>query len=585
MRKFKISSFIKLNLTTPLLFIITFTFILSMLLVLMHRNSVNKQLQTNELLAHRYSKMIELKLEGNIDFLNLLAIELTEGNLSESAFQNKIKNYLKNHPEFINITWVDSNFTIKSVCPLEGNSHIIGLNIELPIPKRASRLAKEKKETIYTQPFEAIQGESSFEAWNPVFSNDKFMGLFAAVYSSNDVINTSIEIKKYSNANFSLLDIKNVVIAESPNRKFDTDVTYSQQSLTSLNNGMKLQVKSEITSPFTPSIIVIVLLLCLLILGITYALLQLNNKQSLLQKKEKLLLNQNSELIISKEKTEVINDRFNKAMLATFDGLWDWNLITNDIYYSPRWKSMLGYADHELPNDFSVWEKLTDNEDVKKSWELHHKLIEGKLDKSEQAFKMLHKKGHWVDILSRATAFFDKKGKAYRVVGTHTDVTEINKGNILLEKSEERFRKMSENMPSGVAIYLPVNNGNDFKFISVNKRTEEITNSSRKDLIGRTLLEKFPKMKNTPLVKALKKISEDGIDIYIPPFYYKDNERQGWRENYIYKLNTGEIIAIFKDVTKMKEVEETLKVQNIELIQSKEKAEESESKFRALFEK
>lgn len=67
----------------------------------MHNNSINKQTYANELLADRYSKMIELNLKGNIDFLNLLTIKLAEGNLSESVFQEKVNNYLKNHPEFI----------------------------------------------------------------------------------------------------------------------------------------------------------------------------------------------------------------------------------------------------------------------------------------------------------------------------------------------------------------------------------------------------------------------------------------------------------------------------------------------------
>jgi PAS domain S-box-containing protein len=111
-------------------------------------------------------------------------------------------------------------------------------------------------------------------------------------------------------------------------------------------------------------------------------------------------------------------------MQATNDGLYDWNLVTNDIYYSPAWKRMLGYADDELENEFSVWERLTDPEDAKALWEMLHELLDRKRDRFEREFKMRHKDGHWVDILSRANAVFDDQGKGVRVVGTHLDISE-----------------------------------------------------------------------------------------------------------------------------------------------------------------
>ncbi|WP_163339086.1 PAS domain-containing protein [Desulfopila sp. IMCC35008] len=132
--------------------------------------------------------------------------------------------------------------------------------------------------------------------------------------------------------------------------------------------------------------------------------------------------------------------RFELAMTASRDGIYDWDLVTNKIYYSPGWKSMLGYGNDELPNDFSVWEKLTEPVDVKRSWEMQQELINKVRDRFEMEFRMKHKDGHWVDILSRATAIFDHNGKAVRIVGTHVDVTERRqikeKSNRLKERLE-----------------------------------------------------------------------------------------------------------------------------------------------------
>ncbi len=115
------------------------------------------------------------------------------------------------------------------------------------------------------------------------------------------------------------------------------------------------------------------------------------------------------------------------------DGLFDWNLETSEIYYSPGWKRLVGYADDELPNDFSVWETLTDPDDVKRSWKMQQELIQKKRDRFEIEFRMKHKNGHWVDILSRANAIFNKEGKAVRIVGTHVDISDRKKTEAALK--------------------------------------------------------------------------------------------------------------------------------------------------------
>ncbi len=138
---------------------------------------------------------------------------------------------------------------------------------------------------------------------------------------------------------------------------------------------------------------------------------------------------------LMREKLKQSEERFQLAMKASKDGLFDWNLETNEIYYAPGWKKIIGYKDHELPNDFSIWEEATDPLDVKKSWELHQKLITKQIDRFVLEFRMKHKDGHWVDILSRAKAIFNNDGKAIRIVGTHTDISEPKKAEEALRES------------------------------------------------------------------------------------------------------------------------------------------------------
>jgi hypothetical protein len=147
------------------------------------------------------------------------------------------------------------------------------------------------------------------------------------------------------------------------------------------------------------------------------------------------------ELIRSKEKAEESQERFDLAMKASQDGIFDWNLVTNEIYYSPAWKSMLGYEYDEIPNDFSIWETNTEPEDVKRSWAMQQEVVNKKRDRFEMEFKMKHKDGHWVDILSRAEAVFDENGKAVRMIGTHVDITERKRMEVDLMINQIRYQK------------------------------------------------------------------------------------------------------------------------------------------------
>lgn len=156
----------------------------------------------------------------------------------------------------------------------------------------------------------------------------------------------------------------------------------------------------------------------------------------------------NNRDITEKKKTEhelkESKGRFELAMKASRDGLYDWDLVTNEIYYSPGWKKMLGYEDDELPNDFSVWENLTKPEDVERSQEIQQEMLSKQRDRFELELKMKHKKGSWVDILSRAEAVFNEEGKAIRIVGTHVDITNKKEIENQLKESEERFRQITD---------------------------------------------------------------------------------------------------------------------------------------------
>ena len=117
-------------------------------------------------------------------------------------------------------------------------------------------------------------------------------------------------------------------------------------------------------------------------------------------------------------------ERFALAMQGANDGLWDRNFLTGEVYYSPRWKSMLGYAEHEVDHTIEAFERLVHPGDRLRRQEAIAAYMSGAAERYETELRIRHKDGHYIRVLTRAIASRDASGRVVRMVGTHVDVTE-----------------------------------------------------------------------------------------------------------------------------------------------------------------
>jgi len=137
------------------------------------------------------------------------------------------------------------------------------------------------------------------------------------------------------------------------------------------------------------------------------------------------------------QQTLYLSERIKLAFDGSRDGLWDWNLLDDSVYYSPRWKEMLGYRDDEMENNFEAWKSRVHPDDFEHLIAELKASINDKNTMFENKHRLQHKDGHWVWIYDRGQVQRDKAGKAIRMIGTHTDLTtEINLSDKLSQLNE-----------------------------------------------------------------------------------------------------------------------------------------------------
>ena len=143
-----------------------------------------------------------------------------------------------------------------------------------------------------------------------------------------------------------------------------------------------------------------------------------------------------------------LKERMELALLGSNDGVWDWDIVNNSVYFSPRWKEMIGYGDHELENSIESWTDHLHPDDIKKVWEDVNKNINRETEYYENTHRLKHKEGHWVWILDRGKVQFNVQGKAIRMIGTHTDISREKEDQLKLAHQAQIIEQIHDSVIS-----------------------------------------------------------------------------------------------------------------------------------------
>lgn len=264
---------------------------------------------------------------------------------------------------------------------------------------------------------------------------------------------------------------------------------------------------------------------------------------------------------------------------GSLDGLWYWNLEKiDDEWMSPKFWEVLGYDPKEKKHNPKAWQDIIFKEDFEQASLNLKKHCEDPNHPYDQTVRYRHKNGSIVWIRCRGIALRDKKGKAIRMLGAHTDITDIKQTEKALNESERRQKSIVQSLEAGVVIHAP-----DGTVIDSNARAQKMLGLSQTQLTGKTAtdpvwvfvdedgetlpIEKYP----VNLVLETKKIFKNRIIGVVQ----STNKKIVWvRVNGVPIFDSfghlTEVVISFVDVT--------------EVMDTQSKIADSESRFRKLFE-
>ncbi|MFH1653665.1 MAG: PAS domain S-box protein [Pseudomonadota bacterium] len=187
-----------------------------------------------------------------------------------------------------------------------------------------------------------------------------------------------------------------------------------------------------------------------------------------------------------------------------------------------------------------------------------------KSKRREMADAFIEERGLWIRVT--VDPILDNKGDFTGAVHIVEDITEEKKTHDDLRENEKRFRMLFENMTSAVAIYEAVDGGEDFIFKEFNMSAERTEKIKREELLGKRVKKVFPGVETFGIFDVFKRVWKTGKPEHFPVNLYKDKRIQGWRDNHIYKLPSGEVVAIYDDVTEKMQAAQGVEFEHKQLL-------------------
>jgi len=242
-------------------------------------------------------------------------------------------------------------------------------------------------------------------------------------------------------------------------------------------------------------------------------------------------------------------ERLYLALEATNDGLWDLNSQTGEVYYSPRWYTMLGYEPGELPSTYITWANLLHPDDRSYAEARVKNFLENDEAVYSAEFRMRAKNGDWHWIHSRGKGFGrDSKGNNARMIGTHIDITER-------KQAEEKHQTIIKTALDGFCI-----TSLEGRLLEVNESYCNMMGYAREELLKMSILDIEATQSYDEIAQRIKKIVEQGYDRFETRQKRKDGGIIDVEVSVnFFDVDGGQTFVFLRDITERKRADEELK--------------------------
>lgn len=499
--------------------------------------------------AEASAREIKLELESHIKAIDRMAQRWeVSGGTPRALWEADVEAYAKDLTGLQAITWSDHQGVVRWVAPWAGNEKMMGFQLTSEATRATALFAsRASKKTEISDPFELVQGGQGIMIARALEIDGRDAGFISATFHFIplfDEINERLKKDGYAISVFH--NDRPMYQGQALSQGREVSVTLPLQishERISINVRMSAETNEALKSRM-PAVI--------LLSG--YGAAALVGSLFLLWIRT----------IVQQKKNSENEMRWRFALEGSEQGIWDWDVANNHVYYSRQWKAMLGYDDDDIGDTVEVWEKLLHPDDKAHALAELERHIRNESKKYKNELRMRCKDGSykWIQTYGHVMTR-NKDGKPLRMIGTHVDITERKLSEMAVKNSEEKFRSIF-NCSNDALLFV-----DDGRIVECNQRAVVMFGmSSPNDFIGLSPIDLSPPVQ--PDGTASSAAVESRIETALAKGYYRFewlHQRKNGEtfpaevELYTFKLkNRPVLLSEVRDISERKKYERALEL-------------------------